>query len=144
MSLHVIRNKADLGNIPFFDCNDLYFSGQILNDNDITRKVLKDIDNAEYNDVGTFIGRDASLGALNKEHLSTGCKTLVNIINNPDKCFSLAECGQNALQELSFITDGYVLWENQMLFMLGDVACDLICDGQHYSSFKQFLHRVMN
>lgn len=41
-----------------------------------------------YNSPATFIGRDPSLGALYKQHLSTGTKTLLNVLNHPDKCFS--------------------------------------------------------
>lgn len=59
-----------------------------------------------YNSPATFIGRDPSLGALYKQHLSTGTKTLLNVLNHPDKCFSTIECGYNALTLLMGFTEG--------------------------------------
>lgn len=59
-----------------------------LDSGDICTGVLKVIDKAVYNSPATFIGRDTSLGALYKQHLSTGTKTLLNVLNHPDKCFS--------------------------------------------------------
>ncbi|MDE7307768.1 MAG: DUF4869 domain-containing protein [Lachnospiraceae bacterium] len=58
------------------------------------------IDKAEYTTSLTFLERTNILGNLNKSMLSTETKTLLNIINHPDICFNVAECGNNALQFL--------------------------------------------
>jgi len=34
---------------------------------------------------------------LNIDKLSTGCKTALNVLYNPDKVFDIRECGDNAL-----------------------------------------------
>lgn len=46
---------------------------------------------------GTFYGRTANYGSLRKDYLSSGTKTLLNIISHPDKCFDVCECGGNVL-----------------------------------------------
>ena len=35
---------------------------------------------------------------LNIDKLSTGCKTALNIMYNPDRIFDVSECGENALE----------------------------------------------
>lgn len=111
MSLNIYTNKADIpSNIDFIDYNDIFFNGELLKNTELTKFILNKIDKAAYNSPTTFIGRDPDLGTIYKEHLSTGCKTLLNIVNNPDKCFDVIECGPNALKLLSFIKDGNILY----------------------------------
>lgn len=77
MSLKVITDKKDINRVV--DYNDIYFNKIRLENNSITTKIMEEIDKAHYSSESTFIGRDKSLGALNKNLLSTGCKTLLNI-----------------------------------------------------------------
>lgn len=87
MSLQVY-NKTDPPISVIVD-NDTYFDGHTeLDSGDMCAGILKVIDKAVYNSPATFIGRDPSLGALYKQHLSTGTKTLLNVLNHPDKCLS--------------------------------------------------------
>lgn len=146
MCLTIYTNKADIpNNIDFIDYNDLFFEGVRLEDSDITSKILMEIDKAKYNSPLTFIGRDESIGALSKSNLSTGSKTLLNIISNTDKCFSLAECGQNALCLLPYITNGIVLWEVPVLHYSEKYTnCDIRIDNKQFNNFKKFLSYVMD
>lgn len=45
---------------------------------------------------------------LDVDHLSTGYKTVLNILYFPDKVFCLKECGENALEILYSLDRGYV------------------------------------
>lgn len=146
MSLRIITNADELNKdtSKFVDYNDIYFQSITLKNDEITNKILQYIDKAHYSSENTFIGRDIALGALNKTLLSTGCKTLINIAYNPKVCFSVAECGPNALEALSFIDNGIVYWENPILFLTHDIKCNIEYNNIHYYRFMDFLNCVMN
>lgn len=79
--------------------NDLYFNlytgNQILTEED--KRVIALIDKArvtEDNHIETKYG----LGTL--RNLSSGCKTYLNVIKNPQKVVSAEECGSNVLELL--------------------------------------------
>ena len=112
MSLKIITNRQELNEIDvkFVDYNDMFFQSLALRDDEMTKTILQNIDNAEYASEDMIIGRDKKIGALNKSCLSTGCKTLLNIIYNPNVCFDVAECGRNALEMLSVIKDGMIFF----------------------------------
>lgn len=141
MSLKVITDKKDINRVV--DYNDIYFNKIHLENNSITTKIMEEIDKAHYSSESTFIGRDKSLGALNKNLLSTGCKTLLNIAYNPNVCFSVAECGPNALYALSKLDNGIIYWENPVLFLTEDTKCDIEYKGKHYNKYSDFLSKVM-
>lgn len=146
MSLTIItdKNQLNTSNLKFVDYNDIYFNSVQLQNNETTEKILQHIDKAHYLSENTFLGRDKELGALNKTLLSTGCKTLLNILYNPDTCFSVAECGPNALESLSYINNGIAYWDKPVLFLIQDMECDIIHNNKHYSKFMDFLDSVIN
>lgn len=90
--------------------NDLYFNlytgNQPLTQED--KEIIKKIDNAEVTD-GIHIQTKYGLGTI--RNLSSGCKTYLNVIKNPDKIISAEECGGNVLS-LLFELDGIQLYMN--------------------------------
>ena len=48
---------------------------------------------------------------LSIDKLSTGCKTVLNVMYNPDKVFDIRECGDNALDVLYALENGKVFCE---------------------------------
>lgn len=145
MGLVIYKKRSDIpSNMQFINYNDKYFNGTSLKNNEIDRLILSEVDGAQYSSENTFIGRDKSLGNINKEHLSTGCKTLLNIVNNTNKCFDIIECGQNAISLLRFIKEGNVLWENPVLHFVGDSSCDINIEGRHFTNFRDFLSYIMD
>lgn len=146
MSLNIYRHIEDIPeNIKYIDYNDLFFESTQLNSDSLTSYILNTIDKATYNSPDTFIGRDKNLGALNKESLSTGCKTLLNIISNTDKCFNVSECGQNCLEMLAYIKDGNILWKLPVLHCILDgKQCDINIDNKHFNNFDDFVEYIMN
>lgn len=147
MSLQVY-NKTDPPMSVIVD-NDTYFDGHTeLDSGDICAGVLKVIDKAVYNSPATFIGRDTSLGALYKQHLSTGTKTLLNVLSHPDKCFSTIECGYNAISYMLNFKQGNVYIPNTFIFSPGLTSdnIDIVWDGKHFtklSELKGYLSEVM-
>lgn len=79
--------------------NDAFFNvvtaGKTLSK--LSKDLIFNIDHAtlnEHNRIETKYG----LGSLT--NLSTGCKTAINVVENPDKLFCAFECGDNALNEI--------------------------------------------
>ncbi len=145
MALVVYTDKKDIENSgkDLVMINDLFFNyDTVLEDSELVRFILSTIDKASYNSSLTFIGRTKELGALNKNMLSTGTKTLLNIIQHPDKCFSVCECGNNALSLLPLITEGSIYWSIPVVAYNGDSACDIICNGKEYKDFYEFLESI--
>lgn len=139
MSLQVY-NKTDPPISVIVD-NDTYFDGHTeLDSGDMCAGILKVIDKAVYNSPATFIGRDPSLGALYKQHLSTGTKTLLNVLNHPDKCFSTIECGYNAISYMLNFKQGNVYIPNTFIFSPGLTSdnIDIVWDGKHFTKLSKF------
>ena len=139
MSLIVYDDKSEIKQL-LVTKNDVYFQVNTqLTDSDLEKVVLKTIDGARYNSQATFIGRTEALGALSKSLLSTGSKTLLNIISHPDVCFDVCECGNNALSILPLIKDGCIYWKTIKLPYRGTPDCDVLYHGKRYTDFYEFL-----
>ena len=52
---------------------------------------------------------------LDVDKLSVGCKTVLNVVYNPDKVFCLKECGNNALEVLYGLASGNVYSEYALI-----------------------------
>lgn len=143
MSLHVYRELKDIpSEIQFINSNDLFFDAHtFIQDSDLVREVLNKIENAECSDGKTFIGRTKDFGKLYKEYLSSGTKTLINIIQNPDKCFNLSECGSNALEFLQKISEGHVFAQNLVFYPDNedDYKCDIVVKDNHFINIFDFV-----
>ena len=85
--------------------NDLYFnlntSNEQMSDNEI--KLIKQVDEAILTP-DKRIETKYGLGTI--RNLSSGCKTLLNIVKHPDKVVCVEECGPNVLK-IIFTTVSY-------------------------------------
>lgn len=108
----------------------------------IESAILSTIDKARYCSNKSFYGRSSDEIPVGKNQLSTGTKTLLNVINNPELCFDLRECGDNALELLPLITDGTVYWDMPFIAYMGDANCDIIYNDKHYTDFYKFLGTI--
>lgn len=144
MSLVIYTNVDDVESSgkELIKFNDMFFDIETnLEDTEFTRKVLDAIDKASYNSPFTFTGRTEGLGTLNKNMLSTGAKTLLNIVAHPQKCFDVCECGDNVLSLLPLIPDGSIYWETPVV-VCNDIKCDILCNGKRYTDFYDSLESV--
>lgn len=141
MSLVVYKNMEDIpSNLKVIKLNDVFFNTETeLSNNEIVKAILSEIDKATINSELTFVGRTKELGALNKNMLSTGTKTLLNILQHPEYCFDVCECGNNALCFLPLIKEGNILWEDISAAYSGNGVCDILYGGKNYSNFYEFL-----
>lgn len=79
------------------DLNDNYFDVYFKEFTDKDLEVLKEVENAKYIE-GNLI--KSPYGYCSIYDMSTGTKTIINVINNPDIIFDVTECGKNALTYL--------------------------------------------
>lgn len=96
------ENKADV-----IVSNDIYFDFYIDNvdiDNNIAN-IIKKIDGVDY------VGNHRIISKFDRtptsiKHISTGCKTAINIYLNPNVIFNIGECGDNALTYIMNMRNG--------------------------------------
>ena len=144
MSLKIYRNYcSELRNnasIIVFDNNEFFDSRTSILDEDISKDALSTVERGIYRSSTTFISRDAI--ELDKSCLSTGTKTLLNIIQHPDICFDVSECGINALQFIPRIRNGIIIWRFPLIPYRDKKDCDISYRGILYSNFSDFLNVI--
>ena len=105
----VFKNKKDIPqDMEYVELNDVYFNqNTALKLDEKAEKIIETIDGAKL--IGKFKMRSKFNDiVLDVDKLSTGCKTVLNVLYNPDKVFCLKECGNNALEILFGLNAGNV------------------------------------
>ena len=88
--------------------NDIFFNKytvEMLDDK--AQEIIEKIDNSKMLSKYTISSRFNG-SALNIDKLSTGCKTTLNIMYNPNTIFDICECGDNALDVIYSLPEGNV------------------------------------
>ncbi|MDO5150614.1 MAG: DUF4869 domain-containing protein [Oscillospiraceae bacterium] len=123
--------------------NDVYFDGLTgLTGNEVEAKILSTIDKARYCSSRSFYSRASGTIALDKSQLSTGTKTLLNVLSSPDLCFNVCECGDNVLELIPLIVQGKIYWDIPFIAYTGNPECDIIYGGKYYDNFYDFLSTI--
>lgn len=128
--------------LKIISVNDRYFRvNTLIKEDDVVSKILYDIDNVIRVGSDKVYSRFSPDVAISKNYLSTGTKTLLNIIAHPDKCFDVCECGNNALLALGLIKEGNIYWHAPAMFLddCEDVQCSFSVYGKEFHSFCAFL-----
>ena len=107
--LSIYKNKKDIpSEKEYVELNDLYFNmntASLLDDR--AKEIIETIDGSEL--ISRYKIRSRFNGdVLNVDKLSSGCKTVLNVLYNPEKVFCLKECGENALDVLFGFEEGTV------------------------------------
>lgn len=137
LTVYTSRDKVP-NNIPVVNNNDVYFVGYSNIPNDtITSRILKEVDGAKRVSDTLFESKFVEGMSLSKDMLSTGAKTLLNITQHHNKCFSTIECGDNALMFLQHLTTGYALVEVCCVPFVDDPKCDIVVDGRLFTDFNE-------
>lgn len=88
--------------------NDIFFNKYTSEKLDEkAAKIIFEIDQSELLDKFTIKSRFDG-GVLNIDKLSTGSKTVLNVMYNPDKVFDIRECGENALDVIYNLESGNI------------------------------------
>lgn len=105
----IYKNKKDIpDNMKYVELNDVFFNQNTVSKLDDRAKVIVEkIDNSRL--IGKYKIESKFNGVtLDIDCLSTGCKTVLNVMFFPDKVFCIKECGDNALEVLYKLEDGAV------------------------------------
>ena len=107
--LTIYKNKKGIpSDKDYAELNDLYFNmntASLLDDR--AKSIIEAIDGSEQ--ISKYKIRSRFNGeVLNIDKLSSGCKTVLNVLYNPEKVFCLKECGENALDVLFSFEKGAV------------------------------------
>ena len=139
MSLQFYVKKPD--NVQTIISNDTYFDAHTnIPDTELGKRILKEIDGAEYISPNTYQSNYDGYGPLDKQCLSTGTKTLFNIMQNPQICFNLTECGINVLKLLPFIHNGMVYADEYVPILTTEdnLTCDITVGEKHFTDILKF------
>lgn len=105
----IFKNKKDIPrDMEYVELNDLYFNqNTAAHLDDKAEWIINEIDEAAL--VGKYKIRSRFDDMiLDTDKLSVGCKTVLNVVYNPNKVFCLKECGNNALVVLYGLKSGHV------------------------------------
>lgn len=106
--------------------------------NEWVRKVIKDIDNVTA--IKDEYMESSVLGAMTPMHLSSGCKALIIMYNEPDSNVYATRCGDNCAKyivELSKQRDVYITLHHPMLFRM-DFHGVIMETGQEFTTYKGY------
>ena len=120
--------------------NDLYFNlhtgNEDMSENEIN--LIQQVDEAKLTQ-DKRIETKYGLGTI--RNLSSGCKTLLNIVKHPDKVVSVEECGPNVLNIIFKMDNIKIYMSRPMLFDIPDNVkirfndSDIVTGGKGYSTW---------
>lgn len=105
----IYKDKQDIPkNMEYVELNDVFFNqNTVLKLDDKANAIVERIDESELD--GKYKIKSKFNGVtLDIDCLSTGCKTVLNVLYFPNKVFCLKECGDNALEVLYGLLQGAV------------------------------------
>lgn len=105
----IYKNKKDIPeNMKYVELNDVFFNkNTAVKLDEYAEKIIKQIDDSKL--VSKYKIESRFNGViLDVDQLSSGCKTVLNVFYFPDKVFCMKECGENALEILYNLEQGYV------------------------------------
>ena len=120
----IFKNRKDIpGDMEYVELNDLFFNQNTVSFIDKQAgKIIEMIDGSKLISKYKIYSRFDEI-ALDIDRLSTGCKTVLNVLYYPNKVFCLKECGNNALEILYHFENGHVFSEYALIpFIMDTVA----------------------
>ncbi|MBR6221724.1 MAG: DUF4869 domain-containing protein [Clostridia bacterium] len=104
----VYKKKPSPNDRELVTLNDIFFNKSTATRlDDRAKDIIAKIDQSEMLSPYAIASRFDGM-KLNIDKLSTGCKTALNILYNPDKVFDIRECGDNALDVIYALPSGNV------------------------------------
>jgi hypothetical protein len=105
----IFKNKSDIPqDMEYIELNDVYFNQNTASVLDEKAKpIIESIDESELLSKYKMRSKFDDI-TLDTDKLSAGCKTVLNVMYNPEKVFCLKECGNNALNALFALSSGNV------------------------------------
>ena len=120
----IFKDKKDIpGDLEYVEWNDLFFNQNTVSFIDKqAEKIIEILDDSKLISKYKIYSRFDEV-TLDIDRLSTGCKTVLNVLYHPDKVFCLKECGNNALEIIYHLETGFVFSEYALIpFAMDTVA----------------------
>ncbi|MCD8014318.1 MAG: DUF4869 domain-containing protein [Lachnospiraceae bacterium] len=131
--------------------NDLYFNLYTSNEEMTDREValIKQVDDARLT-TDRHIETKYGLGTI--RNLSSGCKTLLNIVKHPEKVVCVEECGPNVLKIIFAMDNARIYMSRPTLIEIPENVqirfndTDIVTGNSGYSAWwsKEYERREMN
>lgn len=105
----IFKDKKDIPNDKeYIELNDVFFNqNTVLKIDEKAETIVEQIDASKL--IGKYKMKSKFNGVvIDIDCLSTGCKTVLNVLYYPDRVFCLKECGDNALEVLYGLEEGAV------------------------------------
>ena len=111
----VYKKKPAAKSMELVVMNDIYFNQMTVSLlDDRAKEIIWQIDRSDMLSPFSISSRfDGTV--LNIDKLSTGCKTALNVLYNPDKAFDIRECGDNALDVIYSLPEGNIFCDYPLI-----------------------------
>lgn len=145
LKMYIKTNKENVINI-----NDVYFNKYTFGKLDYatSKSIIKEIDGVELTQDFKIISKFTN-GVLDLTKLSTGCKTVLNILYNQDKVFNMSECGMNAVALIYNLSVGNVYVDTLVTPLTRNIDCDVevisdrgCCNFKYISELRKWYSEV--
>ena len=135
----IFKNKKDIPqDMEYVELNDIYFNQNTsLKLDEMAEKIIETIDGAKL--ISKFKIRSKFNDiVLDVDKLSAGCKTVLNVLYNPDKVFCMKECGNNALEILFSLQAGNVYSDYALIpFEMGAVSVQTSSEKKEIYDYEE-------
>lgn len=125
----IYKNRKDIPrHMEYVELNDLFFNqNTVAQLDEQAKEIVRRLDQSKLISKYKIISKFSRV-VLDVDRLSTGCKTVLNVLYYPNKVFCLKECGNNALEVLYRLEHGRVYSDYAIIpFEMGKV---MVCsDG---------------
>lgn len=135
----IFRDKKDIPQcMSYVELNDLFFNQNTASIIDKrAENIIETIDDAKLISKYKICSR-FNEAVLDIDRLSSGCKTVLNVLYYPDKVFCLKECGNNALEILYHFEAGYVYSEYALIpFDMNSVVIQTKSEKRIVSAYEE-------
>ena len=137
--INIYTNKRDSNDWIFR--NDLYFNLNTGNEEMSQKEIdlIQQVDEAKLTP-DKHIETKYGLGTI--RNLSSGCKTLLNIVKHPDKVVNVEECGPNVLKIIFTMDNIKIYMSRPTLFDISDDAkirfndSDIVIGSRGYNAWS--------
>lgn len=135
----IFKNKNDIPqNREYVELNDIFFNQKtVARLDERSENIIKKIDQVKL--AGRYKIESKFNGVMvDIDCLSTGCKTVLNVLYFPDKVFCLKESGENALEVLYQLEQGGVYSDYAMIpFELENIKVRSGMDGKIITDYEE-------
>ena len=135
----IFKNRNDIpADMEYIEWNDVFFNqNTALRLDERAEKIIEKIDDARLLGKYRIRSRFSDI-ILDIDRLSSGCKTVLNVLYASDKVFCLKECGNNALEILYGLEKGNVYSDYALIpFAMEKVNVQTMTGRREISDYEE-------